>query len=101
MLTIVGVSDEEIWTQDGRECVRLIDALRKGETNETRLADDIFGRPMRVAQGPMAHTPDQALPYPHYTNSYVVLRYIMAGTNRASGYAYYVYGYDYAEANDE
>lgn len=26
----------------------------------------------------------------------VVLRYIMAGCNAATGYAYYVYGYDYA-----
>lgn len=27
----------------------------------------------------------------------VILRYIMAGCNASSGFAYYVYGYDYAE----
>ncbi len=106
-------------------------------------------------RGPMAHSKDAPLPYPHYTDDYwntarlvygkeqrcqevnysnrfwqwdwdaadkagkackemedtparaekwlsvyhgkpVMLRYIMAGCNVATGYAYYVYGYDYA-----
>lgn len=36
-----------------------------------------------------------------YHGKPVTLRYIMAGCNVSTGYAYYVYGYDYQEAPDE